>query len=267
MRTSKKQATYLPLFSGFYNTIWQADESNFLYSEGLDYDDIEVDYSEYEKDIVSEFCDKLPEYISDFVKSIELEQIVSPREYNFRNDSANVIIEFYPFAIRAYIKANRENFQKYLDETYTSRSGFISFHSNHFEDWKDATDNFTDFSGNEHYLGSVLDFICSNGIVTEENLYYDIETYIDNYITVKHSTIDSLDDYDLEQAAFNSIDLVDFSFGYISILKQVCIEKANVFEHLGETWQTVFCHDYPKEILAAAKVDKVKTETLEPVKN
>ena len=58
--------TYLPVFPGFYNTIFEADESNEISDineirraqgwEAITYDQCKFDYEEYNKKVCEEAC-------------------------------------------------------------------------------------------------------------------------------------------------------------------------------------------------------------------
>ena len=76
-----------------------------------------------------------------------------------------------------YIKSNWEAFEKHIKETYSSRDGFISSHSNNAETWMN---NMKSESHLEHNFGSVLDFILENEEYTYNNLY---ETITDTYVS------------------------------------------------------------------------------------
>lgn len=196
-----KHETYLPIFSGFYgNTLWEIDYNYIedfinqdrkelgLYSD-YDINDINIDNSAYELDIVKNFCDVLPEFMSDFIISIELQKIISPKKYNFYNDSANVIIDVNIENIKNFIYSNKEKFIEYLKLKYTSCDGFISHYDNDFTSWEIDTKNFTDFNIDSHRLGSVLDFIANVLDIDEFSIY---ESIIEN-ISI-FSYISNLDD-------------------------------------------------------------------------
>lgn len=259
--------TFLPVFSGFYNTIWEFSEDNFLYSEGLTFDDIKVDYKQYSEDVVKNICEVLPNYLNNIVKSIEFENIVSPREYNFYNDSANVIIDYNARELKKYLKTNKFAFDAYLHEHYTSRSGFISSYDNNFEGWQISTNNFTNLSG--HYLGSMLNFVFYNtdSFLYEDkelNLYYDVieNLYDSEYITILSKHFDDLDNYDQCEVIRPLLSKIDFSFGYLSIIMQQAKEKSNL---TGIELNEILLDDYLAEITKFIRIDTVKNETLEPV--
>jgi hypothetical protein len=185
-----KVKTYLPIFSGFFHSQWEFDYNyieNFIQEERankglfseLNYDNVKIDNSSYEFDIVKSFCNVLPDLLPDYIKRIELEKICYPKTYNFANDSANVIIDINEENISSFIYSHKEKFCEFLKSRYTSYDGFISHYANDFETWEEDTKKFTDYSVNGHYLGSILDFIC-------------ILQNIDNF-TVYENIIESVD--------------------------------------------------------------------------
>jgi hypothetical protein len=191
-----KAKTFLPIFSGFYNTIFEFDYSNIEYDiqnerkqKGLysDFDEIEIDNEKYEYDIVTSFCHVLKSELSEYIFNIELQKIVSPKTYNFANDSANVIITYDAEKVRDFIYSHKSAFETYLKARYTSYDGFISWYKNDFESWETETKNFLDFSANWHFLGSILEFIARIEKISEEKIAGDIleniysSEYVKNY--------------------------------------------------------------------------------------
>ena len=190
-----KYKTFLPVFPGFYGTIFEADESYEIetindvrknaFLDRIEDDSIEFDYQQYYENVAKECCDFLGDNLArlGFVSKITKEAIVSPREYNFRNDSINIVVEMNlknRKEIQKYIFAHRKEFQAYLKERYTSCSGFISSYSNLFVDWSDETGKFYKFDNPDHYLGAVLQFICEQEKIDEESMYYAaVETRVE----------------------------------------------------------------------------------------
>lgn len=179
--------TWLPVFPGFYGTIFEPQEENEIYSinqerannklEPLKYDDIEFDYTQYYQDVCESVVELLESALIQHgvIESIKYECLSSPKEYNFYNDSIHV--EIVPTEkLSQYINDNWSLFVDYIKGRYTSRSGFISFFSNDAEEWKKETDNFTCFG--QHELGSCLEFVCQNERIDDEYLYYGMEAYL-----------------------------------------------------------------------------------------
>ena len=167
----KKIETYLPIFQGFYNTLFEAsgedEEVNDINSqreakglEEIDFSDCKFDYEEYEKR-VAEKCTEVIEwelnYILDTKMVFNFQSVVSPREYNFTNDSINIEVETEDLnAIKDYLRENQENFGEYLRDIYTSRDGFNSFWTVNPLLWFTMLDNEEKLN---HVLGSVMNFI------------------------------------------------------------------------------------------------------------
>lgn len=194
MKTLQKIETWLPIFSGFYNTIWEYDyrqaiddinqerESKNLCK--IEYDNLKIDYSNYEFEIVLQLIEIIKNELSDYIENIEFQSIQSPKYYNFKNDSVDILVIPKIENIKKFIYDNKEKFKEYLKNKYTGCDGYIPYYSNSFDDWENNTNNFTNWDVNGHYLGSILQFIAEILEIKEINLYYNIEidtlAYIEN---------------------------------------------------------------------------------------
>jgi len=178
-----KVKTWLPIFSGFYNTLWddtdeyELDEEGFTDEQKEEYFRSDLYYDnvkQYEHSVVSSFIDELSKKLKEnnFVRSIKFEQIVSPKEYNFTNDSVNVIIDINIRVCKQYLKDNEDEFTQYLKDHYTSCDGFWSNYSNDYDEWVNDKDLFK----SSHMSGEVLNFICENEDITEIDMYEDIRS-------------------------------------------------------------------------------------------
>jgi len=202
----KKIATYLPVFTGFYGTIFECDSEyleedekrDILDNAGAkdvpeeDFDEVtDFDYSawskEYSENMVWAIHHKLESLVDGF-QNIEFETLVSPKFYNFFNDSINVKIVLKSFKafhawLMNYLDINKLQWKEYLENRYTGRDGYIPYYSNTIEGWKEDTENYTKLDG--HYLGAILDFILQNEDYDIESLYYDAEKpYYGSYVSV-----------------------------------------------------------------------------------
>ena len=184
----KKIESYLPLFDGFYNTLFEYDREeddiqsfNDEYGTSLDYEDFDWNYTERHERISKQICSIVESLLSDenINTSINFQKVVSPREYNFTNDSINceyVISQKQYDLIIDYLKSNWTEFNDWIKDRYTSRSGFISSHSNNYEVWMN---NMKSESHLEHNFGAVLEFILQNEGYEPMSIY---EQIIDDYI-------------------------------------------------------------------------------------
>ncbi|MHA1754676.1 MAG: hypothetical protein ACTSYR_04080 [Candidatus Odinarchaeia archaeon] len=183
----KKFKTYLPIFNGFYNTIFEADGEDQEIDDingqrtaknlpEISFDDCNFNYDEYHKEVSIDVTKYIEKELKDlnFIDSIRFENLYSPKEYNFSNDSINVEIDLSEDnikEIKKFLYDNLDEYKQYLINNYTSCSGFISFNPNTFAGWVELTKDFTDYSGKEHYLGSVLEFICLMNEINTNSMF------------------------------------------------------------------------------------------------
>ena len=185
-----KVKTYLPVFSGFYNTIFEPcenaeidDINNNRTSKELGpitYDDCKFDYDGYFKEVAEQCCDIIEYELGKYVSKITLEELISPKEYNFHNDSINCEIELTEKNIKAINKTifdNLDLFEDYL-QRYKSCDGFISFYSEYASDWLNDKTIKAEVLKHEHKLGSILEFICQILEIDDMTLYENLEVYI-----------------------------------------------------------------------------------------
>lgn len=215
--TTTNIKTFLPLFSGFYNTIWDFETTDFENENNCIFDELIIDYNEYNNDVVLGICAFIKENC-EFIKSIKFENINSPKFYNYSNDSANITIDIDLQGFKAFIYANKKAFNQYFKDNYTSCDGFMSSFENSFEGWKIDTNNFNDL--NNHYLGALLQCYFQINGITEYNAYECNEIYIDSYITIERITTDS--------QKLELVKELDFSFGYLSIIYNECLQKSEL---------------------------------------
>ena len=193
MKTTFK--TFAPLFPGFYNTIFEPfneddeiSEINKIRSEKnlpeIDFDDCEFNYNEYEENISLDVCYNIANFLQDILSTevnIKKEALISPKFYNYSNDSINIEIQIDKSLIIDYLINNFNAFKYYIEKKYTSCSGFISSYSNNAYLWIEDIKN-ENFDAS-HKLGSILDFILTNEGFTDLDLYHQCNdsTYI--YVT------------------------------------------------------------------------------------
>lgn len=205
----KNEKTWLPLFGGFYNTIWELDTEYVTDSNGkiIDFDRMILDNEGWEKACCEHIISELNYQLSDFSLRMRFESIHSPKYYNFSNDSCNVVVDVDEKAISKYIYENQSSFEDYLREKYTSYDGFNSRYSNRFADWEEDTQQFKNYSEDNHLLGSILQFICEDIGLSEMNIRDSFDDYAANYITIKPLTWDEVDVDKVFEEHINEMDL------------------------------------------------------------
>jgi len=183
----KKIESYLPVFPGFYNTIFQPDEDQEIDSinetrkeNGLievEFNDIEFNYREYEKEVSGQCVGFIQGVLKRDLNNginIEFEKLYSPKEYNFSNDTINCtyrINKHFEKALIKYVNENLPEFQVYLKERFTSCSGFISFYSNDSDIW--LNDYCKDLESEPVYISTLLGFYLLNENEDLEMSMYD----------------------------------------------------------------------------------------------
>ncbi len=195
---------YLPVFPGFYSTIFEPcnedteieciDEERAKKGlEPVKFEDVRFNYNEYFKNVAEECTEAIERELQDEIHesiAVEFEELISPKEYNFRNDSINIAVNLSKEAknkILEMLEENKEAFRLHIKEQYTSRSGFISSHSNQSSEWVETLKNGKPEDLN-HKLGAILEFLLQEIIEYDQHSLYDaIETH-----TVYASNFDEL---------------------------------------------------------------------------
>ena len=202
-----KIETWCPLFSGFYNTIWEMDCESEIESyceeendDSINYDDFEINYKEYMQDVCKSFVEAVEKDLVEIGIKLNIQKVISPREYNFDNDSINIEVVVENFKvfrekIIKYLDINEEEWEEYLESRYTGCDGFIPSYPNTIDGWKEETNNYAELDG--HYLGSILEFYLQNEQHKEMDYYdYVIENiYVGEYMTrIKKHSLENLGD-------------------------------------------------------------------------
>ena len=149
----KTTESFLPVFQGTYSTIFE---------------DIDVS----RKDEVGEVLTKVVnEYICDLGIKATFQAFISPRFYNFSNDSVNVVYEYESLdALKQFIADNLDAVEEELKVRYAPADGFIPHHSTDVYDWIENLES------DSHKLGAMLD-ICMYVGDPMEYLGIDTEMY------------------------------------------------------------------------------------------
>lgn len=154
-------------FEGFYDSNLSAlvdgeEESEIEYRKeclmeehNLSWDQVnEIDFwryinTEYSKayNLISEeymekFFDLIKEYeLKDMpfnMGTINYHGLRSPKYYNFETDKLEIEIELDEDMLIAYAKEHLHAFSVYIRDNFTSRDGFICFHTNNVDAWLDG---------------------------------------------------------------------------------------------------------------------------------
>jgi hypothetical protein len=178
-----KIETYLPIFPGFYNTLFEPEVTDEIFDINqtrrdknlpeIDYDDCIFNYNQYQSDVSENCCDVIEEKLNEIIEcKVTFQELISPKYYNYSNDHINVEIEIDLNEVEKYLLENIEYFDEYLRKNYTSCSGFISSYSNKPDVW--LFKYLRDSDKLKHCLGSALNFMLQNEEYFCDNLYDDL---------------------------------------------------------------------------------------------
>lgn len=176
-------------------------------------------------ELASEFLDGKIENDNGIEITIKCKEIYSPKYYNFGTDEIVMDVTFNKTKVLQVVKKERETFNQFLKDNYTSYDGFTSFTSNNYNDW------LVDFEGNEvRSIGAVLSYLFQNTI--KDNRHH-FETFVVEGIGYYSDYIDS-SEYESEVVILKkyvkdnyievNIDSIDFDqFGFEILDNESCV--------------------------------------------
>ena len=191
----------LPLFTGFYDSIfcqyesWYESELDYLTSEQGMTDETATDYldkcdtSKCNADMSETIAHKFEEIFNDTFKTkieIEFTNLESPQYYNFSTDKILASITFNYGEILELILDNKQAFEKFLKDNFTSYDGFFSSYSNDFNDW-----NFPNLSEfDEVEMWTIFAFLCDLESLDSWSLYNYCDDLSEDFINnVEYPTL------------------------------------------------------------------------------
>ena len=159
------------IFCGLYESTLYDSDTDYYLAEALADEDtsdkVEVDYdfNEFTK-VAGEACvDSLEKelYSHDVVTNMDYVGMSSPRYYNYETDKVLIDVDYNFIALVKYCRhTNKDKFNQYLKDNYTSYDGFISFVENSVDgffskDWFNSHKNMAVQVMIEFYLTSEID--------------------------------------------------------------------------------------------------------------
>lgn len=224
------------VYRGTYETLLGENISLIPYSKRAAYQD-DVAKMYLDEVLAVAISDILPSDIdSDF--ELVYTRAYHPRFYNFETDSIEFTFAFSDEVkdyIGKYAENNKEDWDKYLNNNFTSRDGFDSYTPNNYEDWREGFDN-----DDNRCVSVLLGWMLRN---------YDA----DNYYNYEYSFVEGCD----EIAHDNYVPYeyaVKFHNGYVGY----CVEdydynseqdrfKAYLFDADGNLENVAECYDHWNE--------------------
>jgi hypothetical protein len=183
-----------PCFSGFYGYEFCVEELGCAW----EYDCQELYNQLREKQLISVFYEKICDladwgktyeniakslvdgiyydFFFKWVTDVDFDRLWKPRWYNFQTDKIYVKIKLTKKQLKkienfCFIK-EKESFEKFLQEHYSSRSGFISFITTDIEEFKEEYKKDNECSEKDKiYLSILFNFIYTHGYAQTEDEY------------------------------------------------------------------------------------------------
>lgn len=187
-------------YGGYGDTEWTLGESSIKDDFGEGYTDISNNYY-YRYFDNKKYMEVWNERVFTYIEHTLFKEIFSdmdlkfnmlnlgywsPSEYNFDMDCCDFELELdwnlFHQRILAYTNNNKEEFEVYLKDNYTSYDGFMSFTANNYEAWLE------DFNNKRvQEIAAVLSFIINKEYTQEqiqEDAIYDVfnELYYSEFI-------------------------------------------------------------------------------------
>lgn len=191
----KNIKTWLPIFPGFYGTIFEPcedseieyvnSERELLGKEPLtDNGQFEYDYESYRENMAKSCVDSIEKELKEggFISSMKFEFIFSPKEYNFYNDSINIEVDLSEENInniRKFLSDDLYNFSEYVRKEYAACDEYYPIHSNNSNDW---INNLRESLNDLHKLGSILNFICERYIQQDDLNMWLFDNIVDIHL-------------------------------------------------------------------------------------
>ena len=134
------------IFPGFYESILFNSDSEYYANEVLKDDDHPADYElkdfeGFTSEVSKKAADLLHESIvfdNSIIQSIDFEGLSSPKYYNFETDRLILKVKLDQRKLELFCFRQEKNaFDQYLKENFTSYDGFFSFIANNVNAFKD----------------------------------------------------------------------------------------------------------------------------------
>lgn len=210
--STEKIETWLPVFSGFYESGLE-DDDNLEYTLFDNPDDINrklwdfvmenvydcIDYPAYHRAMAKEITDSVCYELMDqgLITAWEFQDMISPRTYNFINDSIDIEVTTDINKLIGLCKKHPD-FEQYIKDRYTSYDGFSSDYTNDPESWLDDMDDI------EHKTGSMLQFLIEYDAMELHEVCGEV--YIGEFIDYE-SLLDSINaEFDEDLTDFDQIE-------------------------------------------------------------
>lgn len=167
------------IFQGFYESELYNSDTEYSFNTNYDEDEQGFELQDWEgftQAVAKEHADLLFDNLEQkeqIIKSIEYKGLYSPKYYNFETDKLDLIVDCDVEALKKYcFEDNKDEFDTYLHDNFTSYDGFISFVPNNAKEFMLKYEDDT-----ERLLNVMIEFYILQNL--------DLETY--RYATVEYA--------------------------------------------------------------------------------
>lgn len=180
------------IFMGFYESHLYYCDTEYHINEYMDDGNTyEIDWDPYTQTVCKGACDELYTCINhddNIILDMDYVGMASPKYYNYSTDKLNIDMKLNLNNLKKYVKDNKEDFNLYLKDNFTSYDGFTSFISNNYNEFvKDYKEDFCGVDKDrcinvmvEYYLLRCIYDSNWEGIKKQINNGYEFETYYHN---------------------------------------------------------------------------------------
>lgn len=184
-----KVETFLPVFDGFYYSIWSdliddgVDFELEVFNDNIDDCDVEIDFEGLAKSIYYKIMEYIDDVFPGLVLHSEFQRLVMPKYYNYSSDNVYIEVELDKDKFMNLILDNEDLLRELIKDNYTSHSGFISSYPNDLDDWiEEVKNNGADL---DHMVGALLDMIIRHEY--EDYIHHITEDiYVGEFIDFKN---------------------------------------------------------------------------------
>lgn len=189
MKTTINTNLFPIIHVGMYDTILSPENmfDDYQINEDFENGDFDMSAEDYwEKFDFKKFSNEIQHQADNFLSGkheaegitikIEVGELYSPKFYNFATDQVELTVDYDKGAILLFAQNNKEDFNMFLKENYSSYDGFSSSTANNYSEWMEDFIN-----DNVQSIGAVFTFIFREefedyheGFIQNcmENMYY-----------------------------------------------------------------------------------------------
>lgn len=215
------------------NTFYECEFEENLFTYDVYYSYL-YDNKLYMQTIGDTIAELLPNELvfGDIRVNVRVGETYSPKYYNYAKDEIDIELTLDINQLVDYMEQFEDEFDEFLSEHYSNRSGFISFMPNSYDKWLMEYDNWQEGCSEDRFVACAINFLYKKfnyRTVDNELIYYELieNFYLFDFIneedrSLLDAEINKLNEQiinDFHKGIETSIDLGDYTYidnsGYI----------------------------------------------------